>query len=142
MSTEQLRLRWGSSSRSRSLGELVAALRRGAHVRIETGVLEARDLPLELRLLVDPKMSQAARGASLGLGAVGSRLALAGFAFSRVLAGGAALGAAVASGLLSGVLERYAFRVALERDERGGLVLEGEPRTRGELGDSGAREKR
>ncbi|MBL8896579.1 MAG: hypothetical protein JNM84_03075 [Planctomycetes bacterium] len=134
MSADPLLLRWAASSRSRSLGELVSALRSGGRIRIETGIAEARDLPLELRLLVDPKMSRAARGASVGLSAVGSRLALAGFAFSRLVAGGAALGAAVASGLLSGVLDRYAFRVALERDERGGLVLEGEPRSSGELG--------
>jgi hypothetical protein len=130
VSGDEVRLRWGGSSRSRSLGELVAALRRGVRIRIETGVATPAELPFELRLLVDAKSSRAARGASLGLGAVGGRLATAGFALGRLAVGGAALAAALAAGLLSGVLERYAFRVALERDERGGIVLEGEPRAR------------
>jgi hypothetical protein len=135
--SEEVLLRWGRSSRSHSLGELVAALRRGARVRIATGAAELRDLPLELRLLIDTKAAKAARGASLGLGAVGGRLALAGFALGRLVAGGAALGAALAAGLLSGVLDHYAFRVALERDEAGGLILEGAPKPSRDLGSGG-----
>ena len=54
----------------------------------------------------------------------------AGFASTAVnrrsfLAGGAAIGAAVAAALVSGVLEHYAFRIALERYSWDYLLSEG-----------------